>query len=197
MLADEKKVILGSNSPRRKELLAGLGLEFIVDVGNSFVETYSPDTPHEQIPVIMAEGKSQGFHRPLADNEILITADTMVLCGTEVMGKPHSREDAHRMLRLLSGRQHRVITAVCIRSNMKTITFSDETLVYFNELSDNEIYNYIDKYSPYDKAGAYGAQDWIGYAGIKRLEGSYFNVMGLPVHKVWAALKEFGVVDIK
>lgn len=186
-----KKIILGSNSPRRKELLAGLGIDFIVDTGNTFEEVYDPSTLHVKIPEVLSEGKSYGFHRELEDDEILITSDTLVLCADKVMGKPHSREEAYEMLKLLSGREHKVITAITVRDKGRCITSSDTAIVHFKELSDNEIYHYIDNYKPFDKAGAYGIQEWIGYIGIGRIDGSYFTIMGLPVHMVYQELLNF------
>lgn len=186
-----KKIILGSNSPRRKELLGGLDIEFTVDTGNTFEEIYDPATPHERIPEVLSEGKSYGFHRTLEANEILITSDTLVLCGERVMGKPHSREEAIDMLRCLSGREHKVITAITLRDRGRCSTTSDTAVVYFKELTDNEIEYYVDQYKPFDKAGAYGIQEWIGYAGIGRIEGSYFTIMGLPVHLVYKELLNF------
>lgn len=186
-----KKIILGSNSPRRKELLAGLDIDFSVDTHNTFEETYSEDTPHERIPEVLSEGKSYGFHRELTEDEILITSDTLVLCGGRVMGKPHSREEAIDMLRCLSGREHKVITAVTLRDKAKCRTSSDTAIVHFRDLSDNEIEYYTDNYKPFDKAGAYGIQEWIGYVGIGKIEGSYFTIMGLPVHLVYKELLEF------
>ena len=186
-----KKIILASNSPRRKELLGGLDIEFTVDTGNTFEEIYDPDTPHERIPEVLSEGKSYGFHRALEANEILITSDTLVLCGERVMGKPHSREEAIDMLRCLSGREHKVITAITLRDCDRSTTTSDTAVVYFKELTDNEIEYYVDQYKPFDKAGAYGIQEWIGYAGIGRIEGSYFTIMGLPVHLVYKELLNF------
>lgn len=186
-----KKIILGSNSPRRKELLGGLDIEFTVDTGNTFEEIYDPATSHERIPEVLSEGKSYGFHRTLEANEILITSDTLVLCGERVMGKPHSREEAIDMLRCLSGREHKVITAITLRDCDRSTTTSDTAVVYFKELTDNEIEYYVDQYKPFDKAGAYGIQEWIGYAGIGRIEGSYFTIMGLPVHLVYKELLNF------
>ena len=186
-----KKIILGSNSPRRRELLSGLDIEFTVDTGNTFEETYDRTVPHEQIPEVLSEGKSYGFHRELEEDEILITSDTLVLCEDRVMGKPHSREEAYDMLRFLSGRRHKVITAVTLRDNRHCITSSDTAIVHFKELSDNEIYYYIDNYKPFDKAGAYGIQEWIGYIGIGKIEGSYFTIMGFPVHLVYQELNKF------
>ena len=186
-----KKIILGSGSPRRKELLGGLDIEFTVDTGNSFDEAYSPETPHEMIPEVLSQGKSHGFHRELASDEILMTSDTLVLCEGHVMGKPRSREEAFEMLRLLSGRSHKVITAVTVRDSIRMKTVSDTAVVHFKELSDSEINYYIDNYRPFDKAGAYGIQEWIGYMGIDRIEGSYFTIMGLPVHLAYELLNEF------
>ena len=186
-----KKIILASNSPRRKEILAGLNIEFTVDTGNTFEEIYDPSTAHEQIPEVLSNGKSYGFHRELAPDEILITSDTLVLCGDKVMGKPHSREEAFDMLRTLSGREHKVITAVTLRDAERCRTTSDTAIVYFKELSDKEIWYYIDNFKPFDKAGAYGIQEWIGYIGISKIEGSFFTIMGLPVHIVYQELNEF------
>lgn len=186
-----KRIILGSNSPRRRELLAGLGVEFTVDTQNSFEENFSPDIPHPQVPALMSEGKSKGFHRGLEPDEILITADTMVLLDEVIMGKPHSREDAVRMLSSLSGREHEVITAVTLRDCNHMETVCDSTLVEFRELSAEEIGFYLDRYRPYDKAGSYGVQEWIGYAAISRIDGSFYNVMGFPTHKVYAELIKF------
>ena len=171
--------------------MAGLDVEFTVDTGNNFSESYSPDTPFDEVPVLMSEGKSLGFHRQLSDDEILITADTMVILSDEILGKPHNREDATRMLRDLSGREHKVTTAVTIRDCKRYKTITDTTLVWFKELTDKEISYYLDKYRPYDKAGAYGVQEWIGHIGITRIEGSFFNVVGFPVHRVYSLLMEF------
>ena len=186
-----KKIILGSNSPRRRELLAGLDIDFIVDTGNDFEEVYSEDTPHEKIPEVLSEGKSYGFHRALEDDEILITSDTLVLCEVRVMGKPHSREDAIDMLLHLSGKGHHVITAVTVRDSISCSTVSDTATVHFKNLTDKEIEYYVDTYKPFDKAGAYGIQEWIGYIGIGKIEGSYFTIMGLPVHLVYEQLLKF------
>lgn len=187
-----KHIILASGSPRRRELLSALDVEFTVDTRNCFEETLDPNVPPHEIPVMMSEGKSRGFHRSLADDEILITADTVVIVDSKVLGKPHSVEEAAEMLRTLSARIHEVVTAVTIRDSRRSETFTDSTLVTFGALSDDEIGFYIDKYRPFDKAGAYGVQEWIGYVAITRLEGSFYNVMGFPVHKVWPALKRFG-----
>ena len=186
-----KKIILGSNSPRRRELLAGLGFPFTVNTDNSFEEVADPSMPHRLIPAAMAEGKSFGFHRPLSDDEVLVTADTMVLLGDVMLGKPRTHEEAISMLRALSGHTHEVITAVVIRDRDNCRRFEDITRVTFRELTDEEIEWYVDNCRPYDKAGAYGVQEWIGYAAITSIQGSFYNVMGLPVHKVYECLKDF------
>ena len=186
-----KKIILGSNSPRRRELLSGLGVDFIVDTGNNFEESPEPLTEPHLVPVHMSQGKSRGFHRPLGPDEVLITADTVVIADRQVLGKPRDREDAVRMLETLSGRTHEVVTAVTIRDSAREETFTDSTRVTFEPLTAEEIDYYLDNFRPYDKAGAYGVQEWIGYAAISRLEGSFYNVMGFPVHKVYQKLKSF------
>ena len=186
-----KKIILGSASPRRRELLAGLDLEFTVDTGNTFDEVYDADIPAEDIPAVLSKGKSFGFHRELDQNEVLITSDTLVLCADRVMGKPHSREEAIDMLKTLSGRDHKVITAITIRDNTKCRTSSDTAVVHFKSLTNSEIEYYVDAYKPFDKAGAYGIQEWVGYIGVDRIDGSYFTIMGLPVHLVYSELQYF------
>ena len=191
------QIILGSNSPRRRELLKGLDIDFEVDTGNNFQEHFGPEVPYDQVPRLMSEGKSLGFHRPLKEKEILITADTMVILPPdgnrpgEILGKPMDREDAIRMLRDLSGREHHVTTAVTLRSTQRQETFDVTTEVWFKALSDEEITYYVDTYKPFDKAGAYAIQEWIGHAGITRIEGSYFNVVGFPVQRVYEALQRF------
>ena len=192
-----KHIILGSNSPRRRELLKGLDIDFEVDTGNNFQEHFSDDVPYDQVPRLMSEGKSLGFHRPLKEDEILITADTMVILPAtkdkpgEILGKPSGREDACRMLRDLSGREHHVTTAVTIRDAHKIHSFDVTTEVWFKQLTEEEIAYYVDRYKPYDKAGAYAIQEWIGHIGITRIEGSYFNVVGFPVQRVYEALLSF------
>lgn len=196
MKSVSKKIILGSGSPRRRELLGGLDIPFTVDTGNTFEESFPEGTPARIIPVLMAEGKSAGFHRPLRPDEILITADTVVILDypdrePEVIGKPHSRQDAVAMLHKLSGRTHEVVTAVVIRDYERRKEFSVSSHVTFAPLSDDEIQYYIDKYKPFDKAGSYGIQEWIGYVGISGIEGSFYNVMGFPVHRVYRELQCF------
>lgn len=186
-----KRIILGSGSPRRRELLAGLDVEFTVDTGNTFEESVPAGCPPEEVPILMARGKSHGFHRPLEADELLITADTVVVIDGRVLGKPHSREQAVAMLRELSGKAHRVVTAVVFRTLKEEKCITDETTVWVGSLDDNEIAYYIDTYKPFDKAGGYGVQEWLGYAAIGKIEGSFYNVMGFPVHKVWKLLQEF------
>ena len=186
-----RRIILGSGSPRRRELLAGLDVEFTVDTGNTFEESVPEDARPEEVPLLMSQGKSHGFHRPLEPGELLITADTVVILDGKVMGKPHSREEALSMLRALSGREHEVVSAVTFRDISHEKSITDSTFVFVDPLSDDEITYYIDKYRPFDKAGAYGVQEWLGFAAIGRLEGSFYNVMGFPVHRVWKLLQEF------
>ena len=189
-----KNIILGSNSPRRKELLKCLDVDFTVDTGNTFEENLEPDLTPCEVPVHMSIGKSHGFHRPLSQDEVLLTADTIVIADGKALGKPHSREEAVAMLEELSGRDHLVVTAVTLRDSSREKTVSDCTRVWFRELDQKEIDYYVDTYRPFDKAGAYGVQEWIGYVAIGTIEGSFYNVMGLPVHRVYDLLKEFQVI---
>lgn len=187
-----KKIILASGSPRRRELLATLGVDFEVDTRNNFEERFDASIPHREVSSVLSEGKSHGFHRPLEKDEILITSDTLVLCGDEVMGKPKDREDAIRMIRHLCGAEgnwHEVITAVTVRTTDFCETEKDIARVHFNPLTDAEIEYYVDTFKPYDKAGAYGIQEWIGYIGIDRIDGSFYTIMGFPVHLVYDFLK--------
>ena len=186
-----KKIILGSGSPRRRELLAGLDVEFTVDTGNTFEESVPEGAAPEEVPLLMSQGKSHGFHRPLEEDELLITADTVVVVDSRVLGKPHGRDEAVAMLRELSGRTHKVVSAVTFRTASREKSVTDETLVCVAPLDDDEIAYYIDTYRPFDKAGGYGIQEWLGYAAMGRIEGSFYNVMGFPVHRVWELLQEF------
>ena len=187
-----KKIILCSNSPRRRELLAGLGVDFQVDTDSNFEEHFGRTDMHpEMVPLSLAIGKSNGFHRPLADDEILITSDTLVICEGRIMGKPSGPDEAREILRFLSGKTHQVTTAICVRDSRRMETASDTAQVTFTTLSDAEIDYYIENYKPFDKAGAYGIQEWIGYVGISGLEGSFYNVMGLPTRKLYQSLKSY------
>lgn len=185
-----KQLILASKSPRRHELLKGLDLHFEVQL-KEVEESYPASIDPYEVPVFLAEKKAAAFMENIAANEIIITADTIVIKGGEILEKPRSIEEAKEMLHKLEGHSHTVVTGVCIQSSTKKMVFSDQTLVHFMPISTAEIDYYAEKYQPLDKAGSYGVQEWIGYIGIEKLEGSYFNVMGLPVHKVYAALKEF------
>ena len=186
-----KRIILGSGSPRRRELLAGLDVDFTVDTANTFEESVPDGARPEDVPLLMSEGKSHGFHRQLEDDELLITADTVVIVDSRVLGKPHGREQAIEMLRELSGREHEVVSAVTFRSTAKELSVKDTTKVFVSPLSDEEIAYYVDTYRPFDKAGGYGIQEWLGFAAIGRIEGSFYNVMGFPVHRVWELLRQF------
>ncbi len=184
------RIILGSRSPRRQELLRELGLEFEV-VMKDWEEYYPEDLSGPEIALYVAEGKALSFLPEIRANEIVITADTIVWCDGEVLSKPSDREDARRIIRKISGRTHEVITGVCLLSSEKMVSFQSSTRVTFSELTDEEIVHYISRYKPYDKAGAYGIQEWIGIAACSSIEGSYFNVVGLPVAQVYSELKKF------
>ena len=190
-ILEGRKLILGSASPRRRELLEGAGFEFTVDTGNNFEEVIPEDIDPEEIPALMSVGKSHGFHRELSDNEILLTSDTIVVCDGRPMGKPRSAAEAAGMLRFLSGKTHSVVTAITIRDNTREKTVSDRAMVHFKELSDNEISHYVNACKPFDKAGAYAIQEWIGYIGITGIEGSFYTIMGLPIHLVYRELEVF------
>lgn len=187
---DKYNIILGSGSPRRKELLAGLGLHFEVLVRKGVSEDYPAELSASDVAQYIAEEKMSAYTDLLADDTIVITADTVVICEGEIMGKPSSASEAVAMLRKLSGKTHQVTTGVCIATQGKSKSFHVTTDVTFKELTDNEIDYYISNYKPFDKAGAYGIQEWIGYIGVTRLEGSYFNVMGLPVQRIYETLSE-------
>lgn len=190
-MIEGKKIILGSKSPRRRELMQGADLEFTVDSKSLFDEHFPPAMDHIQVPEFIAKGKSEHFHRQLEDDEILITADTMVLVDGKIIGKPKDDMEAARMLETLSGKTHIVATGVCIRDNRKQISFTDTTEVKFEKLSASEIEYYVSKFHPTDKAGAYGIQEWIGHIGISAINGSYFNVMGLPIHRIYQELRNW------
>lgn len=188
-----KKIILSSNSPRRKELLAGLDIPFEVKVLSGIDESYPEGLSVEEIPQYIAMEKAAAYD--IAEDEIVITADTVVVLGDAILGKPVDESDAKNMLRALSGNTHRVVTGVCITSANKQRKFSVVSEVTFKVLSDTEIDYYVNRYRPFDKAGAYGIQEWIGYVGVTSLKGSYFNVMGLPVQRIYEELiHEFDVV---
>ncbi len=184
-------IILASNSPRRRELLGGLGIDYEVRVLSGIDESYPETLPVADIAEFIAAKKADAYREKMADGELLITADTVVICGDEVMGKPVDETDACRMLRKLSGRVHHVTTGVCLTTLQQQRRFSVTTEVTFKELSDEEISFYVNRYRPFDKAGAYGIQEWIGYIGCTGLNGSYYNVMGLPVQRIYQELQRF------
>ena len=192
----ERRIILASNSPRRKELLAGIGIDFEVRVLQGIDESYPADLPIQDTAEYISRKKAAAYREQLADDELVITADTIVVLDDEVMGKPADEQEASSMLHKLSGRTHQVITGVTLTTKERQQSFSVLTDVTFKQLSDEEIDYYITHYHPMDKAGAYGIQEWIGYIGVTGLSGSYFNVMGLPVQRIYEALKTYGVSPV-
>ena len=190
-LVEGYKVILASNSPRRKELLAGLGIDFSVRIIKDIDESYPASLRGEDIPVFISGKKAEAYRRTMAEDELIITADTIVYDNDKVLGKPSSREEAINMLTELSGHAHEVITGVTICSRDKMKQLASVSKVFFDNLTEEEIEYYVDKYRPYDKAGSYGIQEWIGFVGVTRIEGSYFNVMGLPIQRLYKELKRF------
>lgn len=193
MLQLTKPLILASNSPRRQQLLKEAGFEFSVmvkDTNEDFPATMHPT----EVPAFLAHKKAEAFKQEL-DNQIILTADTIVVIDNEILNKPKDANEASLMLKKLSGRQHQVITGVCVMTKESTQNFIDIANVFFRELTNQEIEYYINTCKPFDKAGAYGVQDFIGMVGIPRMEGSYFTVMGLPVHRVYDALKQFMVAQ--
>ncbi|WP_293713776.1 Maf-like protein [uncultured Parabacteroides sp.] len=193
MLANLQKyrIVLGSNSPRRKELLAGLDLEFDVEVIPGIDESYPDTLTSAAIPLYIARKKAEAYLEKMSDDELLITADTIVATYDRILGKPDSRENAVEMLRYLSGHVHEVITGVCLTTKEKTVSFSVDSAVSFAKLEEEDILYYVDKYRPFDKAGSYGIQEWIGYIGVEAINGSFYNVMGLPVQRLYQELKNF------
>lgn len=193
MLDNLKKynVVLASKSPRRQELLRGIGIEFSV-MTKEVDESYSKNISVFDVAPYLSVKKAKSFEdSDLPNNYMLITADTVVVVNDAILGKPKDEDDARNMLRLLSGKKHYVITGVTIHTKDKTKTFSVSSKVSFDDLSDDEIEYYVNVYKPFDKAGSYGVQEWIGYIGVNSVEGSYFNVMGLPTHKLYQMLKQF------
>ena len=184
-----KSIILASQSPRRKELLSLLDLEFKVEV-KSINEVFPKDLKTSEVAEYLAMLKASAF-TTIEDKQVIITADTVVVLDDTILGKPNNKFEASKMLRSLSNRNHEVITGVCLKSAKKVISFSSSTKVYFKNLSNAEIDYYIENYKPYDKAGSYGIQEWIGAIGITKIEGSYFNVVGLPIQELNEQLKNF------
>ena len=182
------KLVLGSKSPRRQSLILELGFPVEMRV-KEVEEIYPGSLPPREVPEFLAELKSQPLVDTLQDNEILVTSDTIVLLDNEVIGKPESPEDAKRMLKRLSNHSHDVITGVCLTSKKKKHCFSSTTKVHFSEITPEEIEHYVNTFSPMDKAGSYAIQEWIGYIGVSGINGCYYNVMGLPLHDLYHALK--------
>lgn len=184
-------IILASNSPRRRELLGQLGLQFSVKTLEGIDESYPADLKGEAVALHIASAKARAYQANMEPNDLIITADTIVCIDDEVLGKPKDKADAVRMLQTLSGRQHEVVTAVAITTSARTETFAVTTLVRFAQLDAEIIEHYVDQYQPYDKAGSYGIQEWIGYVGVEEINGSFFNVIGLPVQRLFKALQKF------
>ncbi len=185
-----KKIILGSNSPRRQELLRGLELDFDVRV-HPVEETIPTDLPAQYAAAYLSKMKADAFPDELQENELLITADTVVIERGKVLGKPVTEQEAFEMLKSLSGATHTVMTAVTIKDRKTSITLEDEAEVTFRFLEEEEVWHYLKKYKPFDKAGAYGIQEWIGFVGISSIQGSYYTVMGFPLHLVYQQLKKW------
>lgn len=186
-----KKLILASKSPRRRALLEGCGLDFTVADGYEVKEDYPDDMPPHDVPLFLAILKSDAYPWAVGEDEILLTADTVVILGDEILGKPADREDAIDMLTRLSGNRHTVVSGVVMRDGKHQTGYTVKTDVWFRKLRMEEIEYYVDEYEPYDKAGAYGIQEWIGYVGIGRIEGSFYNVMGLPIQTLYVNLEKF------
>lgn len=184
------RVVLASNSPRRKELMSGLGIEYVVKTLPDVDESYPDDLKGEIIPLFIARKKADAYRSLITPDELLITADTIVWLNGRALGKPSDKEEAIRMLQTLSGKAHQVITGVCLTTQEWQRSFTSTTEVRFAKLTDEEIEYYVNTYAPLDKAGSYGVQEWIGFVGVESISGSYFNVMGLPIQKLYGELKK-------
>ena len=185
---EKYKVILASGSPRRRELMAGLGVNYEVRILPDVDESYPDTLQGEEIPLYIAKEKADAYIPMMQPDELIITADTIVWLDGKVLGKPRDREDALQMLRTMSGRTHKVFTGVCITTTDWQRSFTAQTEVRFATLSEDEIIYYVDNFKPMDKAGAYGVQEWIGFIGVENISGSYYNIMGLPVQKLYRDL---------
>tara|TARA_B100001093_G_C26613172_1_gene921148 strand:+ start:129 stop:692 length:564 start_codon:yes stop_codon:yes gene_type:complete len=183
------EIILGSASPRRKELLKQMGFDFSIQI-SAVEEVYDPSTPANQVASVLAKLKADALKNNLFSGQLLICCDTVVIMNNKVLGKPQSTDEARDTLKKLSGAKHEVISAVCMVHNGKTIEFKDSTHIEFKVLSEAEIDHYINNYKPFDKAGSYGIQEWIGHIGVSKIEGSYTNVMGLPTHVLYQELQK-------
>lgn len=185
------KLLLASNSPRRRELISLLDYEVEIVSPRDVDESYPDNLPVDDVPVYLSRLKADAYRELPVQGEVLVTADTVVILDNNILGKPHSRDEAIAMLQSLSGRSHRVVTGVTLMSTDKEVSFSSATNVEFDRLSRDEIESYVDKYKPFDKAGAYGIQEWIGCVAISSIEGCYYNVMGLPLHDLYRHLQKF------
>lgn len=185
------RLLLASQSPRRRELLSGCGLPYELAPRYDCEERYPADLPAEEVPRYLARLKSEAYPHPLAEGDILLTADTVVVLDGRVLGKPRDRADAVAMLRALAGRSHVVVSGVTFRTTAAIHTFTARSEVWFRPLRDEEIDYYVDTFRPYDKAGSYGIQEWLGYAAIERIDGSFYNVMGLPIQRLYVELERF------
>lgn len=185
------RLLLASQSPRRRELMSGCGIPYELAPRYACDENYPATLPAEEVPAYLSQLKSEAYPTPLATGDLLLTADTVVILNGRVLGKPHDRQEAVEMLQALSGNRHTVITGVTLRATDRIHTFSVGSDVWFRALTDEEITYYIDTYRPFDKAGSYGIQEWIGYAAIERIDGSFYNVMGLPIQRVYIELEKF------
>lgn len=184
------QLILGSASPRRKQLIEGLGFLFSV-FSIDADESFPADLKRENIPLFLAKKKADAYPNELREQELLITSDTIVWCNDKVLNKPNDRDEAMKMLKELSGKMHEVYTAVHLRSSLKSESFYETSKVYFKDLTDEEIEYYIEKHEPFDKAGSYGVQDWMGYVGIEKIEGNFYTIMGLPTKMLYEKLMNF------
>ena len=191
------KIILSSNSPRRRELLSGLGVNYSIRTISGIEESWPDDLKGEDIPLYISKEKAAPYKASIAPDELVITADTIVYVDGEVLGKPQDKADAVRMLRMISGRWHEVITGVTLMTSVRERSFAVTTKVKFCNLTDDEINSYVESGLPMDTAGAYGIQEWIGYVGVEAIEGSYFNVVGLPVQRLYRELLDFCKDDNK
>lgn len=185
------RLLLASQSPRRRELMDGCGIPYTLAPKYVCEEVYPAGLPAEEVPLYLSRLKSETFPQPLAPGDILLTADTVVVLDGRVLGKPRDREDALAMLHDLSGRRHTVVTGVTLRTASRMHSFAARSEVWFRTLADEEIAYYVDRFRPFDKAGSYGIQEWIGYAAIERIDGSFYNVMGLPIQQVYTQLDQF------
>lgn len=187
---DKYRIVLASNSPRRRELLSQLGLSFTCRTLDSIEESYPAGLSHEDVATYIAKHKAEAYRAAMSPDELIITADTIVCIDNQILGKPNDRNQAIHMLSLLSGRTHQVITGVAILTASEFSSFAVTTQVKFAKLSSDVITYYVDNYAPFDKAGAYGIQEWIGFVGVEGIEGSFFNVMGLPVQRLCVELEK-------